>query len=256
MQLPLLADLQRRRVFRALVGYAIVAFAVLQVIEPLMHGLRWPDSVISYVVAALAVGFPLVVGLAWIFDVKAAGTVLPEPMRSRRLRVELLLASVAALVAAGGLVWYMVARPLASLVSVIRPRAHGRVRGAGGDRPLGRSGTEDQAPNRGDAQCERPSHGEPGGLQSLSGRPPRLKPGESGRMAACGRSVRGRDRTRSRLRTRVGRVGACTQECIVARGNLDRVGPGGHTRAVGGREGGRACPRRRRRLRGAGDIAG
>ena len=36
-----------------------------------MHGLRWPDAVLSYVVAALAVGFPVVVGLAWIFDVNA-----------------------------------------------------------------------------------------------------------------------------------------------------------------------------------------
>jgi len=113
MHLPLLADLQRRRVFRALVGYAIVAFAVLQVIEPIMHGLHWPDAVISYVVAALAVGFPVVVGLAWIFDVKAAGTVQPGPMRPRRLRLDLLLASVAALVAAGGMVWYVVTRPRA-----------------------------------------------------------------------------------------------------------------------------------------------
>src|SRR5438874_9685433 len=88
---PLIAELQRRRVFRALVGYGIAAFAVLQIIEPLMHGLRWPDSVISYVVAALAVGFPLVVGVAWIFDVKAAGAVQAAPMRSGRLRVELLL---------------------------------------------------------------------------------------------------------------------------------------------------------------------
>jgi TolB-like protein/Tfp pilus assembly protein PilF len=113
MHLPLLAELQHRRVFRALVGYAIAAFAVLQVVEPLMHGLRWPDAVISYVVAALAVGFPLVVGLAWIFDVKAAGTVLPAPMRSRRLRLEILLAWVAALAAAGGMLWYVVARPRA-----------------------------------------------------------------------------------------------------------------------------------------------
>src|SRR2546426_2635071 len=113
MHLPLLADLQHRRVFRALVGYAIAAFAVLQVIEPIMHGLHWPDAVISYVVAALAVGFPLVVGLAWIFDVKAAGSVQPASMRSRRLRLELLLAWVAALAAAGGMLWYVVARPRA-----------------------------------------------------------------------------------------------------------------------------------------------
>src|SRR6266446_8901153 len=69
--LPLLAELKRRRVFRALVGYGLAAFAVLQISEPIMHGLHWPDSVLSYVVAALAVGFPVVVSLAWIFDVRA-----------------------------------------------------------------------------------------------------------------------------------------------------------------------------------------
>jgi hypothetical protein len=37
--LPLFAELKRRRVFRALVGYGIAAFAVLQIIEPVMHGL-------------------------------------------------------------------------------------------------------------------------------------------------------------------------------------------------------------------------
>src|SRR5205085_8365476 len=38
---PLVAELNRRRVFRALVGYGVVAFAVLQVVEPVSHGLRW-----------------------------------------------------------------------------------------------------------------------------------------------------------------------------------------------------------------------
>src|SRR5260370_41850081 len=36
-----------------------------------MHGLHWSEAVLSYVVVALALGFPLVVSLAWIFDVKA-----------------------------------------------------------------------------------------------------------------------------------------------------------------------------------------
>ena len=35
----LVAELQRRRVCRALVGYGIAAFAILQIIEPIMHGL-------------------------------------------------------------------------------------------------------------------------------------------------------------------------------------------------------------------------
>src|SRR5438270_5406124 len=49
----LLQELKRRRVFRAMIG-VIAAFAVLQIIEPVMHGLDWRDEVLSYVVAALA----------------------------------------------------------------------------------------------------------------------------------------------------------------------------------------------------------
>lgn len=72
LDLPLFAELRRRRVFRALIGYAIAAFAVLQIIEPVMHGLHWPEAVLSYVVVALALGFPLVVFLAWIINTSLA----------------------------------------------------------------------------------------------------------------------------------------------------------------------------------------
>jgi hypothetical protein len=39
--------LKRRRVFRALIAYGLAAFAVLQIIEPMMHGLRW-EATLSY----------------------------------------------------------------------------------------------------------------------------------------------------------------------------------------------------------------
>ena len=39
----LISELKRRRVIRALIGYGIVAFAVLQIIEPVMPGLSWRD---------------------------------------------------------------------------------------------------------------------------------------------------------------------------------------------------------------------
>src|SRR5262249_14788127 len=47
------AELKRRRVVRALVAYGIASFAVLQIIEPIMHGAHWPEIVLSYVVAGL-----------------------------------------------------------------------------------------------------------------------------------------------------------------------------------------------------------
>src|SRR3989442_5970223 len=82
VSLPLLAELKRRRVFRALVGYGLVAFAVLQISEPVMHGLHWPESVLSYVVVALALGFPIVVGLAWL-STTSLTTLTPGAAESR-----------------------------------------------------------------------------------------------------------------------------------------------------------------------------
>ena len=108
--MPLLQELKRRRVFRALVGYAIAAFAVLQIIEPVMHGFRWPDAVLSYVVVALAAGFPVVVGLAWIFDLGLDGIERTPPAAAPHLRgtrIALVLAGIGAIAAAPVLAWYL-----------------------------------------------------------------------------------------------------------------------------------------------------
>jgi hypothetical protein len=40
----LIAELKRRRVVRALIGYGVASFAVLQIVEPIMHGLHWPAA--------------------------------------------------------------------------------------------------------------------------------------------------------------------------------------------------------------------
>ncbi|MFN2548517.1 MAG: hypothetical protein ABR567_13875 [Myxococcales bacterium] len=107
----LIAELQRRRVFRALIGYGIAAFAVLQIIEPLMHGLHWPDEVLSYVVVALAVGFPIVVSLAWIFDVHEGRLERTPPTEGIRRRwLAPLLVGLGLLTAAPGLYYYLVVR--------------------------------------------------------------------------------------------------------------------------------------------------
>lgn len=67
----LLSELRRRRVGRVLVGYALFAFTVLQVIEPLLHALRLGDWALSATVLALALGLPVAVALAWVYDLKA-----------------------------------------------------------------------------------------------------------------------------------------------------------------------------------------
>jgi hypothetical protein len=79
-----------------------------------MHGLHWPEAVLSYVVVALAIGFPLVVALAWAFDVKAGRIERTGPAPGLSgVRLAAVLAGVGLLAAAPGVAWYMFFRPAA-----------------------------------------------------------------------------------------------------------------------------------------------
>jgi len=108
------SELKRRRVFRTLVAYGIAAFAILQVIEPIMHGAHWPDVVLSYVVAGLAAGFPIVITLAWIFDVRQGRIERTAPAvggsAPSGVPVAVLLVVIGVLAAAPGLLYYFVLR--------------------------------------------------------------------------------------------------------------------------------------------------
>ena len=128
------SELKRRRVIRALVGWGILAFAVLQVYEPVMHGLHLPDWTLSFVVLLLGVGFPITVALSWIFDLSAEGvsrtSPAPEPpgnqvvaRRSHRARLAFLLAAMGILAALPGLGWYFLWRDQArpAPVAIVGP---------------------------------------------------------------------------------------------------------------------------------------
>jgi tetratricopeptide (TPR) repeat protein len=110
----LLAELKRRHVFRVIVGYGIFAFAVLQVTEPIMHGAELPDWVLKVVLAALALGFPFAVVLAWVYDLTAQGVKRTQstgaggPLSGRARLLLPLAVSVAvlAVAASGAGAWY------------------------------------------------------------------------------------------------------------------------------------------------------
>jgi adenylate cyclase len=100
-----LEELKRRRVFRALVGYGVVSFALLQVIEPVMHGLNLPEWVLTFTVLGLGLGFPITLVLAWIFDVRG-GRIEAAPGKPRK-RVLLALAAAGVGLAAPGVLFYL-----------------------------------------------------------------------------------------------------------------------------------------------------
>jgi Tol biopolymer transport system component len=68
-----LSQLKRWRVFRAAVAYCIVAFALLQIVEPIMHGLHLPDATLTYFLLALGLAFPLVLAGSWTLDLLGRG---------------------------------------------------------------------------------------------------------------------------------------------------------------------------------------
>jgi adenylate cyclase len=75
-------ELKRRRVVRAAVVYAIVAFGVVQVADLLFPALLLPEWSVRLVVGLVLVGFPVALVLAWAFDLTPEGvrrTPSPRP---------------------------------------------------------------------------------------------------------------------------------------------------------------------------------
>jgi hypothetical protein len=74
-------ELRRRRVIRTLLAWSIACFAVLQVVEPVLHAFHLPDWTLTLVVTLLGIGFPVSAVLAWIFDLTTRGIIRTLPLR-------------------------------------------------------------------------------------------------------------------------------------------------------------------------------
>jgi len=82
----LVQELSRRRVFRAAGTYAMFAWVAVQIAGTLVPALRLPGWALPMVVYLLALGFPLVLLLAWMFDVGTDGIrTTPDPPKSKAL---------------------------------------------------------------------------------------------------------------------------------------------------------------------------
>jgi hypothetical protein len=94
----IISELKRRRVFRVLIGYGVVAFTLLQIVEPVQHALGLSDAVLKAVVVLLGFGFPVSLILAWAFDINA-GRIERTP-GGKSGRVALILVAAGLLIAA------------------------------------------------------------------------------------------------------------------------------------------------------------
>jgi TolB-like protein/Tfp pilus assembly protein PilF len=73
-------ELKRRHVIQVGIGYAAVAFVLIEAANNILPVLGVSEAWVRFVVVLGLLGFPVAVTLAWIFDIKAGGVVKTEPL--------------------------------------------------------------------------------------------------------------------------------------------------------------------------------
>ena len=72
------AELKRRKVYRVAIGYAVVAWLLIQVATQTFPFLDIPNWIVRLVILVLALGFPIALVFAWAFDITPQGVVRTE----------------------------------------------------------------------------------------------------------------------------------------------------------------------------------
>jgi magnesium-transporting ATPase (P-type) len=73
-------ELKRRNVYRAAVAYGVVAWFLTQLTTQVFPFFEIPNSAVRFVVIALAVGFPIAMLLAWVYEFTPEGVVRTEDL--------------------------------------------------------------------------------------------------------------------------------------------------------------------------------
>jgi TolB-like protein/Tfp pilus assembly protein PilF len=82
-------ELKRRNVYRAAVAYGVVAWFLTQLTTQVFPFFEIPNAAIRFVVIALALGFPIAMSLAWLYEFTPEGIVRSEdldPVTARKGR--------------------------------------------------------------------------------------------------------------------------------------------------------------------------
>ncbi len=66
-------ELRRRNVFRSGAAFVVVAWLLIQVADILLETFAAPAWAMRVIVVALAVGFPVVLMLAWLYEITTQG---------------------------------------------------------------------------------------------------------------------------------------------------------------------------------------
>jgi adenylate cyclase len=68
-----LTELKRRNVYKVAIAYAVVAWLLMQVASQIFPFFEIPSWAVRLVVLLLILGFPIVLVLAWAFDLTPEG---------------------------------------------------------------------------------------------------------------------------------------------------------------------------------------
>jgi TolB-like protein/Flp pilus assembly protein TadD len=77
-------ELKQRKVYRVALGYAVVAWLVIQISATVMPAYHAPDWILPIFITVVALGFPVALVLAWAFEVKG-GAIERTPESTGRL---------------------------------------------------------------------------------------------------------------------------------------------------------------------------
>ncbi|PYK64990.1 MAG: hypothetical protein DME50_10665 [Verrucomicrobia bacterium] len=80
------AELKRRNVYRAAVAYGVVPWFLTQLTTQVFPFFEIPNSAVRFVVIALAVGFPIAMLLAWVYEFTPEGIVRTEDLQPAQAR--------------------------------------------------------------------------------------------------------------------------------------------------------------------------
>jgi TolB-like protein/Flp pilus assembly protein TadD len=81
-----LTELKRRNVYRAAIAYGVVAWFLTQLTTQVFPFFEIPSSAVRFVVIALALGFPIAMLLAWVYEFTPEGIVRTEDLRPAQAR--------------------------------------------------------------------------------------------------------------------------------------------------------------------------
>jgi TolB-like protein/Tfp pilus assembly protein PilF len=82
----ILAELKRRNIYRAAVAYGVVAWFLTQLTTQVFPFFEIPNSAVRFVVIALALGFPIAMLLAWVYEFTPEGVVRTEDLNPAEAR--------------------------------------------------------------------------------------------------------------------------------------------------------------------------